>query len=381
MRTRILLFLLTLILVPTLTYFVILFARGYRPNSAGIGITPTGLIAATSLPNGAQIVIDGQLRSATDATIDMAPGTYKVQLKKDGYSPWEKTLQVQAGVVTKITSTLFPSVPSLKAITSTGASSPAISPQDNQVAFVRTEGNLSNIYIIDLSESPLGSINRDAKILTSLPKNEYVLNWSPDGKQLLASATPSAYLTVLSSQNTTEVGARMTSVKSDWAEIQATIDAPKLSTLPVVLQEILASSAANLSWSARENKLLYTATTSATIPDGLIRPLPGSNTQPQERNIKAGYYYVYDLEEDRNFVVGKAVDKLSWFPDSSHIVKVEPNKVTISEYDGTNPTVVYAGPMVNSYAFPYPSGKQLLILTNLNPASVTVPNLYAVSLR
>nr|MBP9781813.1 hypothetical protein [Candidatus Woesebacteria bacterium] len=200
-------------------------------------------------------------------------------------------------------------------------------------------------------------------------------------KQLLASATPSAYLTVLSSQNTTDVGARMTSVKSDWAEIQATIDAPKLSTLPVVLQEILASSAANLTWSARENKLLYTATTSATIPDGLIRPLPGSNTQPQERNIKAGYYYVYDLEEDRNFVVGKAVDKLSWFPDSSHIVKVEPNKVTISEYDGTNPTVVYAGPMVNSYAFPYPSGKQLLILTNLNPASVTVPNLYAVSLR
>lgn len=375
MRTRILLFLLTLILVPSLTYLVILFARGYRPNTTTGGITPTGLIAATSVPDGAQIIIQGELKSATNSTLDMAPGTYQVELKKEGYSSWTKTLEVQAGVVTKAAATLFPSVPSLKAITATGAAGPALDPTANQVAFIRNEGNLSNVYLIDLSESPLGSINRDAKVLTSLPKGDYVLNWSPDGKELLANATPSAYLATLDGQTTQVV------TKTDWSQLQKTLDAPKLSTLPPILQDILASSAANLIWSPRENKILYTATASATIPDDLVRQLPGSNTQPQERTLTKGKDYVYDLEEDRNFAVGITIDKLSWFPDSGHLVKVEPNKVTIMEYDATNPTVVYAGPMVNGYAFPYPSGKQLLILTNLNPASISVPNLYAVSLR
>jgi len=382
MRTRILLFLLTLILVPTLTYFVILFARGYRPNPTTGGISPTGLIAATSVPDGAQILIDNQLKSATNTTLDMAPGSYKVQFKKEGYTPWEKTLQIDAGIVTKAAATLFPSVPSLKAITSNGASAPSLSPINSQVAFLRQEGNLSNIYLIDLSESPLGSINRDAKILTSLPKNDYILKWSPDGKQLMSTATPSSYLTLVADQDTSEVTlSRMATVNIQWQILQKTLDTPRLQTLPIALREILVDSTANMIWSPRENKILYTATASASIPDNLIPPLPGSNSQPQARTLVPKTMYVYDLEEDRNFQVGKLSDSLSWFPDSEHLVKIEPNKVSIMEYDNTNPTVVYAGPMVAGYAFPYPSGKQLLILTNLNPASVTVPNLYAVSLR
>ncbi len=375
MRNRILLFLLSLILVPSLTYFVILFARGYRPNPTTGKVSPTGLLAATSVPDGAQILINGQLRSATNTTIDLEPGTYKIEFKKDGYSPWQKTLQVQAGVVTKAAASLFPSVPSLKAITSAGAAVPALTPAANQVAFLRPEGNLSNLYIIDLSESPLGSINRDAKILTSLPKNDYQLTWSPDGKQILATASTSAYLSLLTGQTIA------TATTSAWIAQQKAIDTPRLATLPIVLRDILASSSANMIWSPRENKIMYTATTSAIIPDNLVKPLPGSNSQPQSRNLLPKNIYVYDLEEDRNFQVGKIGDQLSWFPDSGHLVKTEANKVTIIEYDSTNPTVVYAGPMVNGYAFPYPSGKQLLILTNLNPASTTVPNLYAVSLR
>ena len=375
MRNRILLFLLSLILVPSLTYFVILFARGYRPNPTTGKVSPTGLLAATSVPDGAQILINGQLRSATNTTIDLEPGTYKIEFKKDGYSPWQKTLQVQAGVVTKAAASLFPSVPSLKAITSAGAAVPALTPAANQVAFLRPEGNLSNLYIIDLSESPLGSINRDAKILTSLPKNDYQLTWSPDGKQILATASTSAYLSLLTGQTIA------TATTSAWIAQQKAIDPPRLAPLPIVLRDILASSSANMIWSPRENKIMYTATTSAIIPDNLVKPLPGSNSQPQSRNLLPKNIYVYDLEEDRNFQVGKIGDQLSWFPDSGHLVKTEANKVTIIEYDSTNPTVVYAGPMVNGYAFPYPSGKQLLILTNLNPASTTVPNLYAVSLR
>jgi hypothetical protein len=176
------------------------------------------------------------------------------------------------------------------------------------------------------------------------------------------------------------------------------------------LQDILASSSADIDWSPRENKLLYTATASAQLPDSLKKPLPGSSTQAQERSLVPGSVYVYDLEEDRNFKVGEITlptptpknlrsknplssiinsqllvnAGLHWLPTSSHLISIEANKITIFEYDNQNHTIVYAGPMSNLIAIPYPSAKQMLILTSLNPtpssASATL-NLFALTLR
>ena len=115
MRTRILLFLLSLILVPTITVGVILFARGYRFSPRQQAFRVTGLLSATSLPNGASIYINNELKSATDTTLNLPPGNYQVKVKKEGYSPWEKTLTIAPEVVTRINPLLFPSVPSLKA--------------------------------------------------------------------------------------------------------------------------------------------------------------------------------------------------------------------------------------------------------------------------
>ena len=152
-----------------------------------------------------------------------------------------------------------------------------------------------------------------------------------------------------------------------------------LELLPVVLKNILATAAADLIWSPRENKIMYTATASATIPNNLIRELPGSSTQTQDRNLKPGNIYIYDLEEDRNFELENEV--YHWFSDSNHLMSVRDSKVTIVEYDGQNPTLVYSGPMESGFAGPYPSSKQILILTNLPGNPATKPNLYAVSLR
>lgn len=334
-RTRILLFLASFILVPLCTYFVILFARGYRLNWQRKQLSPTGLLVATSLPDGAQIHLNGQLSSATNTTLNLPPATYRVEIKKDGFSPWTKTLKVEAEIVTRAAATLFPSVPSLKAITSGGAANPLLSPDGTKVVF--TSGKKA--YLLDLSESPLGLINREAREIATTSASWIV----PTPEQLAKTATLRA------------------------------------NALHLTMQAILATAAANLDWSPKENKLLYTATASASIPEDLIKPLPGSSFQPQSRALAAGETYVYDLEEDRNFKVPSGV---SWFPDSAHLILTEKGKITILEYDSQNATVVYAGPMENTFAFPYPSGKQLLILANLSSNSKTsVPNLYAVSLR
>lgn len=386
MNSRILLFLMTLLLVPLLTYFVILFARGYRPglNSSGqTSLQATGILAATSLPEGAQLYINGEFKSATNTNLNLPPGRYEIEIKKDTYYPWKKTLEVKPEEVTRASAVLFPTVPALKSITTTGAAMPTLSPDGTKVAFIQAVNNRVSLFVLDLSDSPLGILNRDPRLLSTQNSPLQTLSWSPDSKQILAQASASALLVDLNSSNTPAAVASPSGLLANWKVIYQTRERQKFEALPVSLQSILATSAANLVWSPREDKLMYTATASATIVPNLVRPLPGSSTQSEERNITPNTTYIYDLEEDRNFKISVASPsaKLSWFPTSNHLVQVEKGKVIVLEYDGTNSTVVYSGPMENGYAFPYPSSRQLLILANLNPTISKFPNLYAVSLR
>src|SRR3990167_9871971 len=98
---RLLLFLTSLIFVPISTVLVIFFARGYRPDFSTGQIQPTGILVAHSYPDGAQVYLNGSLKSATNSTLNLPPGTYQVQIKKDGYHSWQKKLLVEAEVVTR----------------------------------------------------------------------------------------------------------------------------------------------------------------------------------------------------------------------------------------------------------------------------------------
>ncbi|MDP1743522.1 MAG: PEGA domain-containing protein [Candidatus Amesbacteria bacterium] len=377
MRTRILLFLLSLILVPTVTVLVILFARGYRFSLKQQTFQATGLLSATSLPTGASIYVNGELKSATDTTLNLVPGIYQIKIKKEGFNVWEKQLKIEPEVVTRASPLLFPSVPSLKAVTFSGASLPSVSDDGSKVAYLSE----NQLFTLDLSESPLGLLNRESRLITPI-KNIYKLIWSPDNKYILGLSTPSAFLVDINKSETQPVF-DLKKLTNEWNMSKDIKANRSIELLPVVLKNILATSAANLVWSPRENKLMYTATASATLAENLIPKLPGSNTQPESRDLKAGCVYVYDLEEDKNFLISaQCSDKSAqWFSDSNHLIKIDKNKVIVFEYDGQNPTIVYTGPMENNFAVPYPSSKQLLILSNLTGNPATQPNLYAVSLR
>jgi hypothetical protein len=149
------------------TIGAILFARGYRPDLNGKTLQPSGILVANSFPDGAQLLINGNLKTATNSTINLDPGTYNVEIKKDGFIPWEKTLQVEAEIVTRATATLFPSVPSLRAITSSGASRPTLSPDGTKIAYHQTDEKGTKLFVLDLNESTFGFINRDPKLLST----------------------------------------------------------------------------------------------------------------------------------------------------------------------------------------------------------------------
>jgi len=150
---------------------------------------------------------------------------------------------------------------------------------------------------------------------------------------------------------------------------------------------------------------MYTATQNLTIPEDLIPPLPSSSTQTETRDIQVDNVYIYDIEEDKNFLISPATPNpspspsptpleeiknrysasttqtIQWYPDSRHFISVTEDKIIISEYDSTNQAVVYAGPFSNSFAYPYPNGSSLVILASLNGGSNLPPNLYSINLK
>jgi hypothetical protein len=112
-RKFLFLFFLFLFLVfgPTLIFY----SLGYRIDFEKKKITKTGGIFIKALPKEVEISIDGKLKKKTDPFFGSAlienllPKKYKVKVKKEGYFPWEKELNVEEEKVTEVKNLiLFP---------------------------------------------------------------------------------------------------------------------------------------------------------------------------------------------------------------------------------------------------------------------------------
>lgn len=463
---RLLIVLAVTILVLTGTYLLGQFAKGYRPDLKNGGVKVTGLLVATSDPKGAQVYVNGKLQTATDDTLNFDPGNYLVEIKKEGFIPWKKQLHVYPELVTETNALLFPTTPNLQAVTNSGALNPVISPSGTKIAYVIPKldsqettvsaglaKNLKRIdktglWLLELTNLPLG-FNQGPKQLVSgrVPVKgvltdwkEAEISWSPDSRQLLAvfkqkqqpndaipkTATKSKDVAVFLINTGGEVVKanlltnslnRKEEILAEWSLELNQKQENQLAKLPLKFADFTATAAANLIFSPDETKLLYTATASAQLMDHYIPAVPAASTQKQARKVNPMQTYVYDLKEDRNFLIlneeqtmgiqkckpstndltGAETESndlinetdqqpvscpnLMWFPTSRHLVYVADNKVSIREYDNTNNQVIYSGPLDMNFVFTHPSTSKLLIVTNLNPDAFPLPNIYTLSLR
>lgn len=375
------------------SFLLIQFAKGYRPDFSKRTLRPTGLLVATSVPDGAQVFIDGKLKSATNNTISLAPGEYEVEIKKDGFSTWKKSLKIEKELVVKTDAYLFPLVPDLKALTFTGAADPVLSPDGTKVVY-GVEGatvGKNGLWILDLPDLPFGRIREPRQIVRSAPRGRNFAKadykWSPDSKKILVSLGKENFLldqgSLTPATALIDVSENLNIILRQWEDEETKRQEQKLKKLPKELVEIIKTTTKAINFSLDETKILYTATASATLEDELIPPILAASTQKQERKLKPGQIYIYDIKEDRNFQLmeGKEDIKVLWFPTSKHLLIVEEGKVQIVEYDSTNAVTVYGGPFEDLYAFPWPNGNKILVLTLLSGEEDSLPNLYAVSLR
>ena len=387
-KIRVLIFLSTIIIVGSLATFIFYFARGYSFDIKSFSFTPNGLLVAKSDPDSAQIFINEELETATNATIRLRPGTYDVAIRKEGYLPWYKRIVIEKEIVTEVNAHLFRAVPSLSAVTFSGVVKPVASSDFTKIIYATLPVNSENkekagLWLIETVNFPFG-FTKDPRRLTDGNLSNASWQFSPDAREILLTTKNGVFLLDAGSftpQNQrVNVASKKEEILARWEKERQTKFESLLKRLPDEVAEILKYKASNVVFSPDKTKVLYTASESAVLSKNLIKPVPGASTQKQERNIKPGRTYIYDIKEDRNFLISEEPKTLSWFPTSRHLILAEENKITILDYDGTNRQVVYSGSYVAPYAFPTASTENLLILTNLGADSVT-PNLYSLSLK
>lgn len=369
----------TITIVGIIGYFVALVARGYQFDIATYKFLENGILVAKSDPDGASIVIDGNLRGATNTNLKLPPKSYSIEIKKNGYITWKKNLNIKKEEVTQVTAHLFKTAPSFSPVTFGGAVNPVVSADFSKIAYTNEEG----LWIMSVSSLPIGFPNEPKKITDGILK-DVTYSFSPNNRELMLETKTGIYIL-----NTNEFVKQIDMLESvltkenilaNWKIEKAKKDESEFKLVPFEIAEILENKSSHFAFSPDETMVMYTASAAAKINSDLITQLPGSSTQKEERDIKIGKTYIYDIKEDRNFMVNDNGRSLYWLPTSRHLILPDDGKIIIMDYDGTNRQTVFSGDYIAPHAYPFVNASKLLILTNLGSSSST-PNLYSLSIK
>ncbi len=376
---------LTIVVLGGLTTILYLYTSGYRLNKDKdkgiIDINKTGMISVKSLPVGASVYLDNELRTATDDTVSgIKPGVHTLKIVKKGFVDWTKNIDVYEQLVTDITAVLVSQSPRLEPLTNTGAKYPSVSPTLSKLAYFSLDSEKPGIWVIPLNGSGIGLFRTNPTIaIQDTPYTKYSIGeeitWSPDEKSLLVKLPGNVYYLVNLETNTAQTTLKTAQILKQWEEQLAEKRSIFISPLVNVPQEIktLALSS-NAVWAPDEKKFLFTKQN-------------GNNLE----------YRVYNFETP--IPIGEKVEtlvfttnmnnpqpKISWYSDSFHLILAEgdiakENKGIISliRIDGTNKTEIYNNTIYSNSAFSTPSGDKIIILTSFKSGGQT--DLYTIGIR
>jgi hypothetical protein len=359
------------------TLVVILLAQGYRLDRATRQLYGTGIIQIETNPQGAQVSLNGKLWGTTNTTIsNLAAGTYDVKVQKPGYSDWDSKVKVNTGKVVELLPLLVPINPSLSPISSTPASFPVLSPDEQRLAYDVPSGATAGIWILDLSNQPFGLSSKPQQVIADTEVLHYStakLSWAPNNREVLATldnglSSNSYLLAVDGSHPAQDVSGALDSLQKGWQDERARSLQELIADMPEEGKKLALAHADNISWSPSNLKFLY------------FDEKDGQRT-----------YSVYNKEDHtilKSMVVpvGKFA-AVRWYADGQHLIVLEKNKaedntgtVSLMETDGSNKVQAFAGTLIGDVLYSYLSGAKLAILTSFNQQSDQF-YLYSINLR
>lgn len=158
---------------------VLSYSLGYSVDYHTLKIYKTGIIYLKSRPSGASIYLNGRLLpDLTPARIEnLKPGAYKVDLKREGFYPWQKDIAVKPNMVTKADEiVLFPLAQDMRKIANYEVTDFVVSDK-NQIYYMTNLGLIrSNID---------GTNFKRLSLHSNWPDRITGKRFSPDGEKFL----------------------------------------------------------------------------------------------------------------------------------------------------------------------------------------------------
>lgn len=386
----------TLFIILATTTIAILYSDGWRINKNALleneenesVVLKTGMLAVRSIPDAAQILLDGKQITATDNTISsLKPGKYQLQVKKDGFELWQKEVQIYPELVTDITAILVLQSPKLEPLTNSDVRAFGLSSNQNQIAYLTKNHKTPGIWVLPLQGSTLNLFKTDTKLLISdnlyaTPSLGEEILWSPDDKEILVKLNDSGYLlyetpTGIDKPIQPEALTSKQDVMDRWLKtwkenflVNKIKDIEKLSPANDIIE--MAHNTTYGNWSPDNDKFFY------------IKGAEGSYQ-----------LYVYNTDNplpiDENrltnplAITDKDLTHIYWYSDSYHLIIVEGKEdsdlytIHLLRIDGSNNIPIYTGTLKSPQAYPTPGGNQIIVTTTLKEEAPQ--NLYGITLR
>lgn len=385
-------------------FFVIAYARGYRIDLKSPNLRSTGILVVSSTPRAAKVFVNGKLEGVTDLNLTLNPGSYTVEIKKDGYTSLTKQIVLKGELVLSIDALLFPINPTLSPLTNLGlVKAVPLATSDKILLFSETGDEIKDgIYMFDAGKKTLSFF---AQLKTIILKKDLPIDlnlkdtnvyFSSDFKQLIVefSQEKKSFLFSLEDENRSpfDVTSSQKTLLEAWDKERSLEKSKIVELFPKEITKIASHSFQIISFSQDETKLLYQAKVLANLPPIISPPLIAANQTKENRELRKNSVYVYDKKEDKNFRMTNFkldtsnIDAFDlsrlpqWFPDSKHISFIDGKKISIVDYDGENRQTIYSGPFDNSFFYLTSDGK-LLIMANLNPEENKYPDLYSIGIN
>lgn len=396
----------------------IAFARGYRVDLEKQNLTSTGIISISAFPKASKVYVNGQLKGVSDINLTLPHGVYEVEVKKDGYTSWKKSVRLRGELVLTLDVLLYPLNPSLSPLTNLAVGRAIAIAQSDKVLLFSENGDETKdgIYIYESGKTPFSFFTPLKLVvlkktlsnsLEDVSLKDASVEVSPDAKEAVFTfetlAVPVSYLLsldpVTSGENVSffDISSSMDTITQAWIGLKEDVNQKILEAYPREIAKVASDSFHVIEFSPDETKLLYAAKKSISLPKAIRPELISVNQTPEVRNIEANALYIYDKKEDRNYKIEISnfqspfsnqasnfqqpiSNFISWYSDSKHLVINDAKKISFIDYDNQNKQTVYSGSFDNSF-FKVATDGKILILTNLNPETNKFPDLYAVGIR
>ncbi|MFA5128376.1 MAG: PEGA domain-containing protein [Patescibacteria group bacterium] len=270
-----------------ITPVVILYTAGYRYNFQTNRIQKTGILILKSNPAGAEIYLNGKLRTEkTPARIaNLLPDDYTIKIEKKNFYPWQKILPVESSLTTFAENiTLFEKTLPAEVV-ETNSELFSLAPNKEKIIYLNKKETGDEIWLLNFKNNKSSLIYR----ISEEKSNIVNLEWSNDNQKILItidfSEAPQTHKYIMINPGNNEISVYQKlsdfyftfkgvpiniadahllpdlDVSAGYSGVVAVLD-QKTKNLSVVrptsLEALFETKADQFAWSADGKKLLYT---------------------------------------------------------------------------------------------------------------------------